>query len=97
MRPLTALLLLLLFVGVVACEINLAEQAVQSLQPDPGWRRTETGWVKVGAAGAAALADTRSQPVVDPPLHPLVVASFLLLSSVALLVAFDGRGTEPNR
>jgi hypothetical protein len=80
--------------GWLAAEIPLGGEKPIADSTGPQWRRTSEGWIKVGDTGSAALSRPNPQPASEPPLHPAVVAVFILFSGVLALSLFDQR---PNR
>jgi len=70
-------------------------------QPDPGWRRTSIGWVKVGSLGAAGLSEPALVIAAAPAVHPALLAAFLLLASLLVLsledIARSERSCSPLR
>jgi len=77
------LLLVLLGIGWLAGEVELAAAAPSAGRVDTDWRRTRNGWERQ----SSWIEDT---PPRRPALHPAMVGTFQLLASVAALIALPG-------
>ncbi len=82
MRLIVCLLLLLLGIGWLVSEIELAAAPLID-HSDTGWRRTRDGWERQNSW-------TDEQPVREPTLHPTLVGALQILFSVAALIALPG-------
>ncbi len=85
MRMIVCLLLLLLGIGWLVSEIELAA-APSTDHGNTGWRRTRDGWERQNSW-------TDEQPAREPTLHPTLVGALQILFSVAALVALPGLGS----
>ncbi len=84
MRLIVCLLLLLLGVGWLVSEIELAAAPAID-NSDTGWRRTRDGWERQSSWAP-------EQPARKPALHPALIGTIQILFTVAALVALPGLG-----
>jgi hypothetical protein len=86
--------------GWLATNIQIGGEPVAAVERSvgPEWRRTSDGWIKVGSSGASALnrPSPQPKPASEPPLHPGIVAVFMLLAGVLSLSLFERQQTRTD-
>ena len=87
MRSILGIAMLLLFAGLLSCQIEGRSADVHPPAASVDWVRTIDGWERPRV--------WQLSPAVPPAVHPLVVASGQLLLSLFALVAAGGPAKRP--